>query len=140
MVLEGQPSDATLTEVLEGLRREGYGGDFSVGEDGMVCCRTCGTCVDPASLTLDGMRRLEGVSDPADMAAVLALHCSACNERGSIVVRYGPEAGPGDSALLLAVDDQRTTGADPAESASRVEPEGTTTDPANPSTARPGPS
>jgi hypothetical protein len=112
----------TLVEVIEGLRAEGYDGTFVVDDDGVVHCRSCGSTVAAGDLLLDGVRRLEGASDPGDMAAVLAVRCPACDRRGAIVARYGPEAGPGDTALLLAIDDHRGPGLDVADEASRIEP------------------
>jgi hypothetical protein len=38
------------------------------------------------------------------------------------VTRYGPEAGPGDTALLLAIVDHRGAGLDVADVASLAEP------------------
>jgi hypothetical protein len=109
------PSDNTsLVEVLAALQQEGYGGDVLVDDDGALCCRACGTCVPADHVVIDQLRRLEGASDPADMAAVLALRCEACSERGTAVVRYGPEAGPGDAALLLALDRPGRSGGPPA--------------------------
>jgi hypothetical protein len=112
----------TLVEVIEGLRAEGYDGSFLVDEAGSVRCQTCGDVVAAQAVVLDGIRRLEGESDPGDMAAVLAVRCTACDRRGAIVARYGPEAGPGDAALLLAIEDHRGPGLDVADEASRVEP------------------
>lgn len=112
----------TLVQVLEGLRQEGYDGTFVVDDDGTVRCRTCGSAVAPVDLQLDGIRRLEGSSDPADEAAVLAVRCPVCERLGAIVARYGPEAGPADEALLLAVEDRRGRGLDVADRASRREP------------------
>jgi len=115
------PGDTGLAEILDGLRRSGYAGDFLVDEDGSVRCRVCGTSVGAERVPLDGLRRVEGASDPGDMAAVLAVRCRTCGEQGTAVVRYGPEAGPGDAALLLAIDDERGSGLDVADDASRTE-------------------
>jgi hypothetical protein len=115
-------TSTTLVEVLDGLRQEGYTGTFVTGDDGDVLCRACGTRVPAEAVQLDGIRRVEGASDPGDMAAVLAIHCDSCGTKGSVVARYGPEAGPADAALLLAIDDHRSSGLDVAESASQAEP------------------
>lgn len=122
MSTDGQPEGATLTEVLAGLQEAGYDGSFLLREEGTVLCRSCDSVTAADRMHLDGLRRLEGVSDPADMAAVLAVQCPVCDTRGSIVARYGPEAGPGDAALLLAVHDREAPGLDAAEAASRTEP------------------
>jgi hypothetical protein len=97
----GAPSDNTsLVAVLAGLRDSGYDAQFSVTDDGDLCCRSCDRCATPADVQLDELRRLEGASDPADMVAVLAVRCPSCEARGTAVVRYGPEAEVGHSILL----------------------------------------
>jgi hypothetical protein len=109
--------DVTLVEILGELAHAGYTGDFVVDADGAVCCRVCGTCQPAAELELDGQRRVEGASDPGDMAVVLALRCGTCNQRGSAIVRYGPEASEGDAALLRHLDQQVPQHLDVAEAA-----------------------
>ncbi len=106
----GAPSDnTTLVEVLEDLRVLGFTHDVQVDERGRLCCRQCGTCVDAADMELLELRRLEGASDPSDMAAVLGVRCSGCGALGAAVVRYGPEAGPGDEVVLRHLPDHRPT-------------------------------
>ena len=106
----GVPTDRTLVELLADLRAEGYERDVTVHEDGQLCCRGCDHCVAPEDMELLTLRRVEGASDPGDEAAVLGLRCAGCNELGVAVVRYGPEAGPGDVAVLRAVADRRVDG------------------------------
>ena len=94
------PADVTMVQVLAELAQQGYTTEFCVDADGSLCCRVCGICAGSGAAQVQSFRRLEGASDPGDMAAVLAVRCGACNSRGTAVVRYGPEAGPGDAALL----------------------------------------
>ena len=101
--------NSTLVEVLDDLRSRGFVEDVQVDEEGHLCCRSCGCCVDPADVQLIELRRVEGASDPGDMAAVLGVECPGCGKRGAAVVRYGPEAGPGDAAVLQHLDDRRPT-------------------------------
>ena len=102
------PSDeTTLISVLDGFHAAGYTADFLIGDGGTIRCRSCGVETPAEDAAVEDIRRLEGASDPADMAAVLALVCPACSARGTVVVRYGPEAGPDDMAVLLAVEDRR---------------------------------
>jgi hypothetical protein len=98
-------TNRTLVEVLTDLSEQGYREDFFVQEDGQVRCGRCRELSDPEALDLDGLRRLEGTSDPADMSAVLALRCPRCGAHGTAVVRYGSEAGPGEALLLRHLDD-----------------------------------
>jgi hypothetical protein len=114
----GVPDDVTLVQVLSELRDQGYDMDFFVDEDnGSVCCGACRACQSPTEVQLDGLRRLEGASDPADMAAVLALSCATCGRKGTAVVRFGPEASAGEAILLRHLDDLRPSGLDVAEDA-----------------------
>lgn len=116
-------SDAsTLTEILDALSDDGYTSTFVADDDGVVVCRTCQRQVGPEDLPVEGLRRVEGASDPADMAVVLAVRCPACDAAGSIVVRYGPEATAGDAALLAQIDFRHATPLDAAERASAHEP------------------
>ena len=103
----GVPGERTLLEVLAELAEEGFTEDVLVREDGHLCCRGCGHCVAPEDMQLKAMRRIEGASDPSDMAAVLGLECPGCGTRGTAVVRYGPEVGPGDDLVLRHLDDRR---------------------------------
>jgi hypothetical protein len=104
----GAPSDnTTMVNVLESFRERGFDADFFVTPDSTVRCGVCRHAVAPQELNLDLMRRVEGASDPSDMAAVLGLICPACGARGTAVVRFGPEAGPEEDDVLRALDDHR---------------------------------
>jgi hypothetical protein len=104
----GVPSDnTTLVAVLAACAAEGFDGDFYVTEDAMLRCGACRAEHAATETVLWGLRRLEGASDPADMAAVLSLECPSCGAKGTAVVRFGPEAGPADDQVLAAVEDRR---------------------------------
>jgi hypothetical protein len=96
-------ADVTLVEVLADLRSQGFSGELRIDADGALCCRTCGMCQPASQIDAAGFRRVEGASDPGDMALVLAVVCPACGARGAIVLRYGPEAEPAEAALLSAL-------------------------------------
>jgi hypothetical protein len=107
-VIPGIPTGgSTLVEVLDDLRDLGFVEDVQVNPEGALCCRACGCCIEARDARLLELRRVEGASDPGDMAAVLGLECTGCGRRGAAVVRYGPEAGPGDAAVLQHLDDRR---------------------------------
>ena len=103
----GAPSDnTTVVAELERFRADGYDGDFLVEAGPALRCRTCDQVTPAADLELDALRRLEGASDPADMAAILALQCPSCGAKGTAMVHYGPGATEEDDALLLALPDR----------------------------------
>lgn len=104
----GAPSDnATMVGVLQGLRERGFVADFFVTPESTVRCGACRHELRPEELDLDVMRRVEGASDPSDMAAILGLGCPSCGVKGTAIVRFGPEAGPEEADVLRAVDDHR---------------------------------
>jgi hypothetical protein len=64
--------------------------------------------VSPAEqIEIRSLRRLEGASDPADMAAVIATACPSCGTLGTIVVMFGPEATEPEVKLLRRAQDHR---------------------------------
>lgn len=93
----------TLAGVLDKMASRGYTGEFSVGDDGDCRCLTCNTVTALDAVQVDARSRIEGASDPADNAVVLALRCPSCESRGSLVVRYGPEASAGEADLLTSL-------------------------------------
>ena len=84
-----------------------FTGQFAARPNGRVECFHCHHVMEAAAIDLYALRRLEGASDPDDMLAVLALTCTKCGTKGTVVVNYGPEATIEDAELLLAVDDKR---------------------------------
>jgi hypothetical protein len=102
----GAPSDNTtaVTE-LQGMRDDGYDADFFAVEGPGLRCGSCRTVLPADQLELDALRRLEGASDPADMAAILALTCPSCGQQGTAMVKYGPEATAEEDELLRALPD-----------------------------------
>lgn len=89
----GVPQDVTLVEILAELSGLGYTTEFCVDADGRLCCRVCGVCAEPRTVEVESFRRLEGASDPGDMAAVLAVRCRACGGRGLAVSATAPRRG-----------------------------------------------
>jgi hypothetical protein len=108
MTASTSPDHSTLTEVLAGYAAAGFDGSFTV-DDECIRCLTCHVATPPSEVEIQSLRRLEGASDPADMAAVLAVACPACGQRATIVLRYGPEASPAEAELLQRARDGRFT-------------------------------
>lgn len=105
--IPGVPTDRTLTSLLKLLRDEGFERDMFVTGSATLRCGVCGQESLPSQVAVHAVRRVEGASDPADEAAVLALSCPACGARCTAVVRYGPEADPQDGEVLRRLEDGR---------------------------------
>ena len=82
------------------LEAAGFGGQVGPRPGGRLLCFTCRTESDAASFGVTAMRRTEGVSDPDDMLAVVALACPRCGTQATAVLGYGPEAAEDDSEVL----------------------------------------
>lgn len=98
---------ASLTGIIAEFEQEGYDGQFAVRAGGELECLSCHSTQGATSYSMHALRRTEGASDPADMAAVVALTCPSCDHRGTVVAQYGPEAGLAESEVLLALRDRR---------------------------------
>jgi len=59
-------------------------------------------------VAVDALRRLEGASDPDDMIVVAAVSCPKCGAKGTLVLKYGPEATPEESEVLRSLEDGRS--------------------------------
>ena len=103
----GMDDDLTLVDVLATFAADGFTQDMFVTSDAMVRCGACHHDTAPTDLVLNRMRRVEGESDPADMAGVLGITCTICGAKGAVVLRFGPEAEAQDDAVWLAIDDRR---------------------------------
>jgi hypothetical protein len=97
----------TLVEVIRRFEADGYEGQFAAVEDRQVLCFSCDMRHEAAGMQLDALRRTEGASDPDDMVAVAALTCSHCGAKGTVALKYGPDATPEESEVLRLLDDQR---------------------------------
>jgi len=112
------PSDhTTLTDIIEGYRDNGFGGDFFAEPGGTVRCGTCGSVLSAGQLQMHSLRRLEGASDPADMQAVVATSCRVCGADGTLVVAFGSAASDTDSDVFLLLADRRDSSLLPPDSA-----------------------
>ncbi len=96
----------TLTEVIDQYEGRGYGAQFGAREGGEILCFTCREAFPAGEVNIDDLERLEGASDPDDMAAVAAMACPRCGARGTIVLKYGPESTPEEGEVLLALGDR----------------------------------
>ncbi len=99
------PDHLTLGEVVASFELEGYRGQMASRAAGQVLCVSCHMESDAAEMQVDDLRRVEGVSDPADMVAIAALVCPVCDTQGTLVLSYGPEGSPDDAEVLTRLSD-----------------------------------
>ncbi len=107
--VEGTTGGGTLLEMVSELERSGYEGQFAVSQGEKLRCLSCNTEVDPETIEPESILRVEGASDPDDMAAVAAITCPNCSTKGTVVLKYGPEASPEDAHVLSALGPGPTT-------------------------------
>jgi hypothetical protein len=97
------PADTSLTTVLGELERAGWAGQFMALEGGSIRCVTCREVFPAQGAEADEVRRLEGVSDPADMLIVVPLTCPNCGTRGALVAHYGADASGEEADVVAAL-------------------------------------
>ena len=101
-VVPGAPGDnTTLGAVIADVEAAGFTTSMDLDErHRTMVCSACGASTPVADVVIHELRRLEGASDPADMSAVLGVACGVCASRGTLIVRYGPEASEAEAELL----------------------------------------
>lgn len=97
----------TLVEVIRRFEDEGFVGQMAAVEGGSIRCFTCRTDSPAGEVHLQMLCRTEGASDPADMVAVAALVCPRCGAKGTVALKFGPEASPEEVHALQELDGAR---------------------------------
>ncbi len=99
----GSVGDRSQVEVEARLAKDGYDAQFGAREGAAVLCFTCHQEFPAARLDADGARRVEGESDPSDMAVVVPVTCPHCGAAGTLSLQYGPMAGVEEAEVLAAM-------------------------------------
>ena len=100
-------SSETITEVTDEFEAQGFDSQFMPNDDGTLRCLNCDNSVPADEVGLAALRRVEGASDPDDMAAIAALECPRCGARGTIALKYGPSASPEEAEILSLLEKVR---------------------------------
>jgi hypothetical protein len=101
-------TDATpLGEGLADYEAQGFTGQMSAQEGGLVMCYSCRATSPAGEVELVHLLRTEGASDPDDMTAVAAIVCPHCGAKGTVVLHYGALATPEEDDVLAALEDRR---------------------------------
>lgn len=103
----GVSGGLSIADALREFEARGYIGQFVIRPGGYVECTRCHTESRPADVPLEAMRRVEGVSDPADMVFVGALRCPECGTTGTATIKFGPSARAEDAEVLRELDNRR---------------------------------
>ena len=96
----GVPSDnVTIHELIASLDEAGYDGQFTPIDSNHLQCSRCENTVRATDLDVTLARRVEGASDPDDMATLFAARCPACQGGGTVMVGYGVNASELDGDI-----------------------------------------
>ena len=96
-------TDRSIMDELRDLDDDGVEAVFSVVPGARVRCEGCHQTAHARTYALLDVRRLEGKSDPSEMAAVLSLRCANCSVDGACIVSFGPMASAEDQDVMLAL-------------------------------------
>ena len=77
----------TLTEALDGLRKEGFTLDYNLKHD-RLHCQTNNIELQPADFDIVNVYRFEGMTDPGDEAVLYAVEAKN-GGKGTLVDAYG---------------------------------------------------
>jgi hypothetical protein len=86
----------TVSQAINELRKRGFTTDFNL-EENCIACRT--GKFDPDEFEIVEVYRYEGMTDPADEAAVYAIE-SKSGEKGVLVTGYGASSDTYSERLL----------------------------------------
>jgi len=98
------PHDDPLHVVMDQMAVGEEQGQFQTVEGATILCLTCRNRFGAESQHADDVARLEGASDPSDMAMLVPVVCPHCSTTGTLVLRYGPEASADEAELIVALD------------------------------------
>ncbi len=97
----------TLSQAVDRLTAHGYTDDFRAEPEGMRAV-VAGVLYRPELLVVEEVGRFEGISDPADEAIVLAVHCREDGPKGTYTVAFGPGVGALDAEMMHRLRDATT--------------------------------
>ncbi|MDO5510885.1 MAG: phosphoribosylpyrophosphate synthetase [Weeksellaceae bacterium] len=80
----------TLSEAIEGMKKEGYTEDFNLTENEIKCMGT-ELCYNPESFEIHNALRFEGMSNPDDNSVLYAIEAND-GTKGLLVDAYGAYA------------------------------------------------
>ena len=94
-----EESYGTLSETINGLKKEGYTLDFNLKDD-CVVCQSSNTVLSPEDFEIDKVYRFEGASNPDDESVLYAISSSKFGVKGLLVNGYGISADEISDAMI----------------------------------------
>ncbi len=92
-------SYGTLSETINGLKKDGYSLDFNVQQERIVCHQT-NIVLSPEDFEIDKVYRFEVASDPEDQSVLYAISSFKFNIKGVLVNGYGISADAETNAII----------------------------------------
>ena len=92
-------SYGTLSETINGLKKEGYTLDFNIRQECLVCSIT-NTVLSPDDFEIDKVYRFEGMSNPDDQAILYAISSPKFEVKGVLVNGYGISADDATDEMI----------------------------------------
>jgi hypothetical protein len=96
-------SYGTLSETINGLKKDGYTLDFNVQQERIVCHQT-NTVLSPEDFEIDKVYRFEGASNPDDQAVLYAISSHKFGMKGVLVNGYGISADAATDAIIIRLN------------------------------------
>ena len=94
-----EESYGTLSETINGLKKEGYSLDFNLQDD-CIACHSTNTILSPEDFVIDKVYRFEGASNPDDESVLYAISSSKFGVKGLLVNGYGISADEISDAII----------------------------------------
>lgn len=101
-------SYGTLSETINGLKKEGYTLDFNISPEFVLCDKPDMT-LSPDDFEIDKVYRFEGQSNPDDQSILYAISSAKFNLKGLLVNGYGISAVEISDALISKLNTQADT-------------------------------
>ena len=92
-------SYGTLSETINGLKKEGYTLDFNVAGECILCHQPL-TKLSADEFEIDKVYRFEGESNPSDESILYAISSPKLGIKGTLVNAYGIYADEASNALV----------------------------------------
>ncbi|MEP7232015.1 MAG: cupin domain-containing protein [Ginsengibacter sp.] len=92
-------SYGTLSETINGLKKDGYTLDFNISKE-LVVCNNPNMALSPDDFEIDKVYRFEGETNPEDQSVLYAISSPKFNAKGVLVNGYGISSDEETDALI----------------------------------------